>query len=228
MGKKKRGKGNKKSQGQRAMKDSQVGGPTVVLVRHGKSEAQAAGHKGLDRHSDQFLDCKLAKSGVDQAKMLRPFLSEISPPLIYVSPLTRAIQTYSYMRNGPDFPTTVIADPRISELSEGNVPENTGRSEDEIKADWVVMQMEDAVNEIDFSAIQGDDPWWNSSKSRNQRNQNIQEFLNDIQSRQEPIIVVVCHYNVIRRMTQNRVRPSNCVAYTCKMMTDGVELFLQE
>jgi len=144
---------------------------------------------------------------------LKDWLTGIAPNAIIISPLSRAIQTYCHMRQGTDFATTIWAEPRISELASDGSHENMGRRLKDLREDWVLNMLEDPFNEIDFSRIDGVNDWWNGAFDKANQNLRMQAWLDELSQMPGPV-VVVCHFNVIRRLS-NISRPKNAFPYQC-------------
>merc|ERR1711879_169844 len=123
---------------------------------------------------------------------------------------TRALQTYSHMRQGTTFDTNVTVEPRISELASDGSSENMGRSVKELMNDWQVMILEGPMNEINFSTIEGEKEWWNSAQAKEQQQERMQAWLHEISLMKKGPVVVVTHFNVIRRLTDVK-KPENAV-----------------
>ncbi|WP_320007128.1 histidine phosphatase family protein [Maridesulfovibrio sp.] len=82
----------------------------IVLIRHG----EIAGAKG--RAVGQ-IDLSLSKTGLDQALQLAESLGSFRPRRIYCSPLTRTVQTSSFIENKCGLESSHI--PEIKEISLG-------------------------------------------------------------------------------------------------------------
>jgi len=216
---KKKGKNNitSKKKNSSGSNVTAMGGPIIHLVRHAKSAAQAAGQRGLDRNSEDFRDCYLANSGVTHAKSLSEWLNSLAPTTIYVSPLTRTLETYNYMALNATFTANVIAEPRITELSKPHVHENIGRNLSDLQSDWKLQQ--EPFYTIDFSPIQNEDVWWNCAYSSGEKQQRLQAFLQELVTLTDSNVVVVCHFNTIRKLT-NKIVPKaqNCGVYECTIV----------
>lgn len=92
---------------------------TLILVRHGESEWNRAG-----RIQGQ-VNSPLTDLGIDQAKAIRDYLSEIllnQELEIYTSPLDRAIQTAEIIAQGIDHPSSkIIIEERLNDFSLGEI-----------------------------------------------------------------------------------------------------------
>ena len=65
---------------------------TVILIRHGESEANAlCDYQARQRPS--LRDSLLSQKGIDQARSLQDFVSELDIQAVFVSPLRRTLAT---------------------------------------------------------------------------------------------------------------------------------------
>ena len=81
----------------------------IYLIRHGQSEFNAAFKRG---DSDPMIfDARLTQKGVEQAKEARQSVADLGIRHVIVSPLTRALQTATYIFDETTT-TQVMAEPR--------------------------------------------------------------------------------------------------------------------
>lgn len=78
---------------------SDLGGTTVVLVRHAECAAQVALRDGIDA-----LDSPLTERGTRQAEAVASALTRLEPDVVLSSPMTRAVQPGSAIARATDAP----------------------------------------------------------------------------------------------------------------------------
>jgi broad specificity phosphatase PhoE len=212
----------------------------ITLIRHGESLGQTARRRGISRKDPQLQDCFLSPKGISEASQIQYMLNHSpSEPieLVIVSPLTRALATTvlglghlkseGYEQNPP-----FICHPDLAETG-GSIPENMGRPINQVRRD---LQRElqyygdegsvaDVVESIDFSLVP---PSWPSSSKEEIHSSAAGTFLQWLHARQERVIVVVCHHNVILSLLRYTItHVPNATPITCLMRPgDSESLYL--
>lgn len=123
---------------------------TILLVRHGQSELNAAIYRqeGADENDVRYIDAPLTAEGQTQASNISAQVSKFKPELIVASPLTRAIQTAKLATSSlPDVPLTVT--PLCSERLGCSCDIGTP-----------ISVMEKRFPDVDFSHIEDPESWW--------------------------------------------------------------------
>ena len=197
---------------------------TVYLIRHGESQGQAASRNGLDRKTDpRLVDCGLTRKGESQAWSLRNFFSEAeldSIQLVVSSPLTRALQTALL-----GFPTKdILVRYDLRELG-SRIPENTPRKIEQVlrELEPIIIERHETVS-LDVTSLQP--PNWPAAGPRNNNrgSDRIREAFRWLyQEREESIVALVCHYNVIRSAVLDgaQLRPRNAAPIQCSLYPGG-------
>lgn len=93
------------------MTDAPRPGRSLVLVRHGRTEWNAAGR--AQGHTDVDLDA----TGPEQAARMGPVVAGLGPSLLWCSDLARARDTAAYV--GKETGLEPVTDPRLREYSLG-------------------------------------------------------------------------------------------------------------
>lgn len=225
----------------------------IVLIRHGESLGQTAHKRGMSRSDPSLKDCFLSKKGVLQASELRSsgILDQYSFDLVCTSPLSRALSTCilalgniieeegGELRDDRKIEDTTrktrtpfIARADLCEFGKG-IPENQGtplrKLKKIVKANLrIVSPSVECVDHIDFSMLPPSWPNVDTNADDYHHNESdIDTFLNWLESRPEKNVAVVCHFNVIRWMLNNRIgHVPNCTPIEC-ILTDEGELFLK-
>ncbi len=101
----------------------------IYLIRHGQSEFNAAFKRG---DSDPMIfDARLTRKGVHQAKEARQYVADLGIRHVIVTPLTRALQTATYIF-GEAQEMQVMAEPREKLIHSCDI----GRSPAELRGDF--------------------------------------------------------------------------------------------
>jgi broad specificity phosphatase PhoE len=196
---------------------------TVYLIRHGQSCGQIAKQLGMDRKSDpRLLDCGLTQKGEQEATQIPRLLGQTaldSIQLVVSSPLTRALLTSIIA-----FPSkNIIVHFDLREVG-SKVPENTPRSMNKVLRDAShLMTSRDEGLLLDVTTLQPTD-WPRDYRPMVIMMERIrQSFLWLYNERDESVIAVVCHYNVIRSAVIGRadLRPSNAIPIRCTLFSNG-------
>jgi len=196
---------------------------TIYMIRHGQSEGQIATRRDRKRKSE-LRDCDLTRKGRSQASAVAAFFSDIEEyrpiQLVVSSPLTRALHTslLAFPRHN------IIVNYDLGELggSGGLIPENTPRKVKDVLKDLrrtVDGRDEDVA--LDTTSLQPVG-WPNNDEPTNEnRIQNAMRWL--AEKRDESVVAVVCHYNVIREAVTegNHLSPSNAVPIRCQLYPNG-------
>lgn len=123
---------------------------TILLVRHGQSEHNAAvyRHEGVHENDGRYIDAPLTAEGQTQASHISEQVTKFKPKLIVASPLTRAIQTTKVATSSlPDVPfvVTPLCSERMAYICDIGSP---------------IYVMKKRFPDIDFSHIERPDSWW--------------------------------------------------------------------
>jgi broad specificity phosphatase PhoE len=170
-----------------------------------------------------LTDCGLTSTGRNQAKQIPNLLGDVSIDLVLSSPLTRALNTAVLDCPNHD----ILVHYELRELG-SRIPENNPRP---MKNVFKTLQadIEDHASfgvNIDINSLQPAN-WPNpphSTISKRDRLHMAFEWL--YKERTERTIAVVCHYNVIRAMLQDRlgrtnIRPQNADPIRCLLTPEG-------
>ena len=197
---------------------------TVYLIRHGQSQGQASRKNGIRRDDKTLLDCNLTNRGISEAKHLPKLFTEEqlkSVELVISSPMTRALHTALL-----GFPSNdIIAHYDLRELGT-KIPENIPREMKDVLRDlepvWSERDFESV--KFDVESMQPEDWPWRYSPNIKQKDLVREAFRWMYQEREENVIAVVCHYNVIRSamVRGNSIRPENAVPIRCKLYSSGI------
>lgn len=203
--------------------DTKMPKKKIYLIRHGQSLGQTAKETGLDRKNDEsLLDCGLTTKGELQSRNIGQFLSAKemnSIQLIVTSPLTRALRTS--LLAFPDKNLIVNYDLREIGLK---VPENKPRAMKHVlKDNYDLLSNRKAELLFDFSSLTPSD--WPRDHSpivvRKDRLRRVFQWL--YHEREENVIAIVCHHNVIRSAVTDGegVRPENGLPISCSLFSNG-------
>jgi broad specificity phosphatase PhoE len=198
----------------------------LYLIRHGESQGQVARRNGLDRKRDpSLMDAGLTQKGWGQATQIPGLLGTkamSSIELVVSSPLTRALHTalvaFQDLREDSSF----VLHYDICEIG-SNIPENIPRPVEKVIHD---LQGLPRVEQVDHESLKPDnwppDQSHHESSSKNGRNESIHKFLLWLaQEREETVIAVVCHYNVIQAALGPGIKPLNATPIACQLFSDG-------
>lgn len=196
---------------------------TIYLIRHGQSQGQVAKLNGIDRQKDPRLrDCGLTRKGEGEAAHIPKLLSsEVfeSIQLVLSSPLTRALHTSLIA-----FPTkNIVVNFDLREVG-CKAPENIPRTIEEVLEDLeVVLSGRDQKFLLDTSSLRPSD-WPRDCAPQVIKIERIRRVFSWLyHNRDETVIVVVCHYNVIRSAVTNgeELRPVNGIPIRCTLYSNG-------
>lgn len=202
----------------------------LIFIRHGKSQAQEAAQKGLDRTDKSLLDCGLAYLGTDQAYLLRKWFDQFDPNEVFIlcSPLKRALQTALIA-----FPDQKIkVHPNLIEIP-GTIPENKPRPLSKLSRDPDLNSLP-GWESIDWSELPEEWPINKKNSKQNTRSKQIskkqirkqinREVLDFVSSCNERTVILVCHYNVIRSFfPEVGGHISNCVPLEAHLSTSDLK-----
>lgn len=204
---------------------------TIYLIRHGQSEGQVARKQRRDRNDPSLTDCGLTSLGREQAKEIPNLLDTTAIDLVVSSPLTRALKTA--ILGFPNHDVLILYE--LREMG-SRIPENRPRSMKRVTKS-LEADIEDRVSRgvaIDMTSLQPAE-WPRETASSNvpksERLQLAFEWL--YKERSERTIAVVCHYNVIRAILQDRlgrtsIRPENADPIKCLLSPDGSVVTTEE
>jgi broad specificity phosphatase PhoE len=212
----------------RANHDTQVNDAKVLyLIRHGESQGQVARHNGLDRKRDPSLtDAGLTQKGWAQATQIPGLLGTkamSSIELVVSSPLTRALHTALVaFQDLPEDSSSLVVHYDICEIG-SNIPENIPRPVEKVIHD---LQGLPRVEQVDHESLKPenwpDQSHHESCSKKNDGNESIHKFLLWLaQEREETVIAVVCHYNVIQAALGPGIKPLNATPIACQLFSDG-------
>lgn len=195
----------------------------VYLVRHGQSQGQTAKTNGLDRKKDpKLLDCGITAKGESEALGVRKILGEDnyqSIELVVSSPLTRALQTSLLAFQDKN----IILNFNLREIG-SKVPENCPRDTETVIRDLKhFLAGRDQNLLLDISSMRPND-WprdYTPNVTKKDRVRQALKWLYD--DRDESVIAVVCHYNVIRSavIDGEQLRPLNAIPIPCTLYSNG-------
>jgi broad specificity phosphatase PhoE len=168
----------------------------IVLIRHGKSQAQGA--TSVARKKDASLtDARLSTEGIIQATNLTPIVAKnvAAIDLVITSPLSRALQTTQIIFEplGKEKKNKVIVHDLFRELNSNHhspIPENKGRPLHSIQQDFA---------EFNFSHVSEVWPEWRPGLERDGLSvlEALEWLAIQAQERELKRIVVVAHHNWI-------------------------------
>lgn len=190
----------------------------VILIRHGESVAQAVPRQERWNPNATFLrDAPLGEAGESQVLNLAS-LPNTSVELVVCSPLTRALQTAIGVFG--ELGVRVIVHPNLREVpskhfgAEGAPmqQECLGRTVQELRADCRLQR-----DFLDWSVMLGEpDVWWSETvDSPSVVDNRLGAFGQWLVERPESCIAVVCHFNVIQRLTKTKHKVHNCSPIHC-------------
>jgi broad specificity phosphatase PhoE len=150
---------------------------TLYIIRHGQAEH----NKQPTDHA--IRDPKLTKLGEEQAKGIQ--LPQI-PEIIFVSPLTRTIQTA--VLGFPNLISSFHVTEYLQEKQAGELPCDTGRDVADLEKEFPIL------NNL-FTQLP--DKWYEPEMNCQQR---VDHFKEWIRKREEKVIAVVAHDGVFQTM----------------------------
>ena len=91
----------------------------LLFMRHGKTPFNDVKDRISSQVDQKYIDCKLSKSGINQAKSKTKILNSLHLEKVYVSPFYRALQTLTYsLQNHPNkINITAFVHPLLREIS---------------------------------------------------------------------------------------------------------------
>ncbi|MDK7926568.1 MAG: histidine phosphatase family protein [Staphylococcus simulans] len=161
----------------------------LYLIRHGESTANYDNHHGNQYFTGQ-LDVSLTKEGVRSAQALKTYFEGIHIDHIYISDLTRTIQTYE---NGFDSTIPHTFSPLLRERSLGEFegyPRETLRDNPVYSRYFEDPRYSDFRNSFTQRAPGGEN--YSDVLGR------IDEFFKDILDIKDEVVVIVAHQIWIR------------------------------
>lgn len=196
----------------------------IILVRHGQSLGQSAKEDGKNRKTDKSLvDAKLSNKGLRQASLLSTTMDISRVQLIVSSPLTRAFQTAVIAFKNRDVESTkMMVHYHIREIG-SRIPENQPRPISAVLRDVRSNPQTnfDHVSSIDTDSLRPED--WPSIGAKNDKADELSNFKSWLYNdRDEDVIAVVCHHNVIVALLGAQVRRVvNAVPIHCELDEGG-------
>lgn len=194
----------------------------LYLIRHGESMGQAAKRLGMDRKRDPRLrDAALTKEGRWQAQQLTEYEFEETPELIVSSPLTRALHTA--ILGFPSHRSNILIHYDLAELG-SRAPENTPRPIQHVLNDL----MTDRVDYMSLLPATWPAVLYDGNNNRTKAIRRAMQYL--FEEREEEIIAVVCHFNVIRQIVDDggSLRPQNALPIHCELRPNGQVVQIDE
>ena len=91
----------------------------LLFLRHGETFFNLDPDKDGRKTNYKYIDCKLTKKGIEEAKSLKETMNKLSIEAIYISPMYRSFQTIFYaLEDYPDLSKIkIIVHPLVSEVS---------------------------------------------------------------------------------------------------------------
>ncbi len=164
----------------------------IYLIRHGQSEFNAAFKRG---DSDPMIfDARLTQKGIRQAEDTRQSVADLGIRHVIVSPLTRALQTATYIF-GETMPMQVMAEPREKLLHSCDI----GRAPNTLGAEFP---------HISFDLL--NDNWWHQGPENDDGvsvepvevfQQRISEFVVSLEQMTTRPLAIVGHGNTFLEMS---------------------------
>jgi broad specificity phosphatase PhoE len=170
--------------------------PKVYLLRHGQSEANV---RGILAGPDNSV--KLSEKGRRESRIVSKHLQKIEFTHIYSSPISRCLQTVDPLTSAkPQIP--LLLEERIQEMNYG---------------DWNGKDLKSLSKKREWKSIQNQPSKFKfpQGESFTQLRKRVQSFLNEIESKTGPILVV-SHGDVIKMI----------LTCTLELSTDNFQKFL--
>ena len=170
--------------------------PKVYLLRHGQSEANV---RGILAGPDNSV--KLSEKGRRESRIVSKHLQKIEFTHIYSSPISRCLQTVDPLTSAkPQIP--LLLEERIQEMNYG---------------DWNGKDLKSLSKKREWKSIQNQPSKFKfpQGESFTQLRKRVQSFLNEIESKTGPILVV-SHGDVIKMI----------LTCTLELSTDNFQRFL--
>lgn len=165
----------------------------IVLIRHGKSQAQSA-HPSARKRDSSYLDAPLSTEGIRQASTLTSIVARNIDliDLVITSPLSRALQTTNIAfesLSSKEKKNKIIVNDLFRELnSHEPIPENKGRP---------LRSLQLEFSEFDFSNVAINWPDWRPSVDGLSVNEALEWLAIKAQEQKLKRVVVVAHSNWI-------------------------------
>ena len=169
--------------------------PKVYLLRHGQSEANV---RGILAGPDNSV--KLSEKGRRESRIVSKHLQKIEFTHIYSSPISRCLQTVDPLTSAkPQIP--LLLEERIQEMNYG---------------DWNGKDLKSLSKKREWKSIQNQPSKFKfpQGESFTQLRKRVQSFLNEIESKTGPILVV-SHGDVIKMI----------LTCTLELSTDNFQRF---
>jgi broad specificity phosphatase PhoE len=170
--------------------------PKDYLLRHGQSEANV---RGILAGPDNSV--KLSEKGRRESRIVSKHLQKIEFTHIYSSPISRCLQTVDPLTSAkPQIP--LLLEERIQEMNYG---------------DWNGKDLKSLSKKREWKSIQNQPSKFKfpQGESFTQLRKRVQSFLNEIESKTGPILVV-SHGDVIKMI----------LTCTLELSTDNFQKFL--
>lgn len=194
---------------------------TVYLIRHGQSQGQVA-RKNARKNDSSLVDCGLTSVGRIEAEEIPGLLDGTSIELVVSSPMTRALNTAVLGFSTHD----ILVHYDLRELG-SRIPENMPRPMNQVLKDIRNDTLERERNGVAIDVESLHPHGWPNPHSNTPRHDRIRMAFRWLYTdREEQIIAVVCHYNVIQEVLSDRlgrcsIRPQNAVPIACRLKSDG-------
>lgn len=169
--------------------------PKVYLLRHGQSEANV---RGILAGPDNSVN--LSEKGRRESRIVSKHLQKIEFTHIYSSPISRCLQTIDPLTSAkPQIP--LLLEERIQEMNYG---------------DWNGKDLKSLSKKREWKSIQNQPSKFKfpQGESFTQLRKRVQSFLNEIESKTGPILVV-SHGDVIKMI----------LTCTLELSTDNFQRF---
>lgn len=170
--------------------------PKVYLLRHGQSEANV---RGILAGPDNSVN--LSEKGRRESRIVSKHLQKIEFTHIYSSPISRCLQTIDPLTSAkPQIP--LLLEERIQEMNYG---------------DWNGKDLKSLSKKREWKSIQNQPSKFKfpQGESFTQLRKRVQSFLNEVESKTGPILVV-SHGDVIKMI----------LTCTLELSTDNFQKFL--
>ena len=202
---------------------------SVVLIRHGKSQAQ--GTDKTERRLEKYNDCHCSRTGISQAYAIPDLMggheAMATFDLVVTSPLSRAITTALIaFRDHPEVP--MVVHPGCKELG-SSIPENRARSVNELKRDPQLAGLP-RFDDLNFDMLPAGWPIQidqsesqnvlRKSRHRAKSEKKKPDFLYWLASQPYQRIAVFTHHNMIVSML-GEVKVENAFPIGCLLASSG-------
>jgi broad specificity phosphatase PhoE len=173
----------------------------IFFIRHGESESNVFWHSGQVERAKEMLDPRLTERGISQATHARKLFENHEIDFVVVSPMTRALQTSSFVFG--ENQVRIIARPDILEGCSGEFvgsPACNGRGIDLLTEEFPHVNFDHLG-----STWSGESP----IESESELATRISGFKKWLQAQDFNTIAVVSHGNFLKALLDVK-HPENC------------------